>query len=178
MSVISFLSMVVYGHHMFVVGMSPLLSQGFMTLTMLISIPSAVFFLNWLGTMWRGSIRFATPMLFSVGVVFVFGLGGLTASTSARSPRTSTSTTRTSWSAISISRWRRRSSSAPSPRSTSGSRRCSGKMMNETLGKWHFWLTIVPIVVVFCGMLIVGYGGMQRRLYKHDSYAYLQHCTS
>ena len=51
MSVITFLSMVVYGHHMFVVGMSPLLSQGFMTLTMLISIPSAVFFLNWLGTM-------------------------------------------------------------------------------------------------------------------------------
>ena len=70
--------MVVYGHHMFVVGMSPLLSQGFMTLTMLISIPSAVFFLNWLGTMWRGSIRFATPMLFALGVVFVFGLGGLT----------------------------------------------------------------------------------------------------
>src|SRR5213075_2394372 len=47
MTVICLLSMVVYGHHMFVVGMSPLLSQGFMTLTMLISIPSAVFFLNW-----------------------------------------------------------------------------------------------------------------------------------
>jgi cytochrome c oxidase subunit 1 len=175
MSVISFLSMVVYGHHMFVVGMSPLLSQGFMTLTMLISIPSAVFFLNWLGTMWRGSIRFATPMLFSVGVVFVFGLGGLTG---------------LHLGAISSDIYLHDSyfvvghfhlTMAASVLLGAFAAiyfwfpKMFGRMMNETLGKWHFWLTIVPITVVFCGMLVVGYGGMQRRLYNADAYLFLQH---
>ena len=175
MTIISLLSMAVYGHHMFVVGMSPLLSQSFMTLTMLISIPSAVFFLNWLGTMYRGSIRFASPMLFSVGVVFVFGLGGLTGLhlgaigtdiylhdsyfvvghfhlTMAASVLLGAFAAIYFW--------------FP---------KMFGKMMDETLGKWHFWLTIVPLTVVFCGMLIVGYGGMQRRLYNYHDYQYLQH---
>ena len=175
MSVITFLSMVVYGHHMFVVGMSPLLSQGFMTLTMLISIPSAVFFLNWLGTMWRGAIRFATPMLFAVGVVFVFGLGGLTG---------------LHLGAISSDIYLHDSyfvvghfhlTMAASVLLGAFAAiyfwfpKMFGKMMNETLGKWHFWLTIVPITVVFCGMLVVGYGGMQRRLYNTDAYTFLQH---
>ncbi len=175
MSVITFLSMVVYGHHMFVVGMSPLLSQGFMTLTMLISIPSAVFFLNWLGTMWRGAIRFATPMLFAVGVVFVFGLGGLTG---------------LHLGAISSDIYLHDSyfvvghfhlTMAASVLLGAFAAiyfwfpKMFGKMMNETLGKWHFWLTIVPITVVFCGMLVVGYGGMQRRLYDTDAYTFLQH---
>ena len=78
MTSITILSTLVYGHHMYSTQMSPLLTQSFMMLTMTISIPSAVFFANWLGTIWKGSIRFDTPMLFSLGVVFVFGLGGLT----------------------------------------------------------------------------------------------------
>jgi cytochrome c oxidase subunit 1 len=78
MTSITILSTVVYGHHMYSTQMSPLLTQSFMMLTMTISIPSAVFFANWLGTLWKGSIRFHTPMLFSLGVVFVFGLGGFT----------------------------------------------------------------------------------------------------
>jgi cytochrome c oxidase subunit I len=173
MTVITILSMAVYGHHMFIVGMSPLLSQGFMTLTMLISIPSAVFFLNWLGTMWRGSIRFATPMLFALGVVFVFGLGGLTGLhlgavssdiylhdsyfvvghfhlTMAASVLLGAF--------VAIYFW------FP---------KMFGRMMNDTLGKWHFWLTIIPITIVFCGMLVVGYGGMQRRLYNYADYQFL-----
>jgi cytochrome c oxidase subunit I len=78
LTAITVLSTLVYGHHMYTTQMSPLLTQSFMTLTMLISIPSAIFFANWLGTLWKGSIRFDSPMLFSLGVVFVFGLGGLT----------------------------------------------------------------------------------------------------
>ena len=175
MTAITVLSMVVYGHHMFVVGMSPLLSESFMTLTMLISMPSAVFFLNWLGTMWRGSIRFTTPMLFSMGVVFVFGLGGLTGLhlgaigtdvylhdsyfvvghfhlTMAASVLLG------AFSAIYF--W------FP---------KLFGKMMNERLGKLHFWLTIVPIVPVFGAQLVIGYAGMPRRLYNLDSYTFLQH---
>ncbi|MBT5094653.1 MAG: cytochrome-c oxidase, partial [Halobacteriovoraceae bacterium] len=78
MTTISVLSILVYGHHMFTTQMSPLLTQTFMTLTMTISIPSSILFANWLGTLWKGSIRMNSPMLFALGVVFVFGLGGLT----------------------------------------------------------------------------------------------------
>src|SRR5690606_29889041 len=77
LTTITILSTLVYGHHMYTTQMSPLLTQSFMTLTMLISIPSAIFFANWLGTIWKGSIRFDSPMLFSLGVVFVFVIGGL-----------------------------------------------------------------------------------------------------
>jgi cytochrome c oxidase subunit 1 len=72
------LSCVVYGHHMFTTGMSPLLGESFMLLTMIISVPTSLLFLNWLGTLWRGAARMTTPMLFCVGLVFTFGIGGLT----------------------------------------------------------------------------------------------------
>ena len=72
------LSAVVYGHHMYATGMSPLLGQGFMVLTMIISVPATVLFFNWLATIWRGKMQLKVPMLFTLGVVFVFGLGGLT----------------------------------------------------------------------------------------------------
>lgn len=72
------LSACVWGHHMFVSGMNPYLGRVFTMMTLLVSIPSAIFFLNWLGTIWRGSIRFTSPMLASLSVIFVFSLGGLT----------------------------------------------------------------------------------------------------
>ena len=64
MCAITTLSTVVWGHHMYTTGMSPLLGKTFMFLTLLISIPSAIFFFNWLGTLWRGALQFDTPMLF------------------------------------------------------------------------------------------------------------------
>ncbi len=78
MSAVCVLSAVVYGHHMFTTGLSPLLGQGFMVLTMIISVPAEIFFLNWLHTIWKGKIRMTVPMMFALGLVFVFGLGGLT----------------------------------------------------------------------------------------------------
>src|SRR5882672_10395030 len=78
MTAVTVLSAVVYGHHMFVTGMNPMLGQSFMTLTLIISVPAELLFLNWLHTIWKGSIRLTVPMLFALGTVFVFGLGGLT----------------------------------------------------------------------------------------------------
>ena len=78
MCTIVVLSSIVWGHHMYTTGMSPLLGKAFMFLTLLISIPSSIFFLNWLGTLWRGNLHFDPPMLFAMGVIWVFGLGGLT----------------------------------------------------------------------------------------------------
>jgi cytochrome c oxidase subunit 1 len=63
---------------MFTTGMNPMLGKAFMTLTLIISAPAELLFLNWLHTIWKGSMRLPTPMLFTLGVVFVFALGGLT----------------------------------------------------------------------------------------------------
>src|SRR5688572_13445402 len=78
MTAVTILSAVVYGHHMFVTGMNPMLGQTFQLLTLIISVPAELLFLNWLHTIWKGSNRFTAPMIYTVGVIFVFGLGGLT----------------------------------------------------------------------------------------------------
>lgn len=174
MTAITILSMLVYGHHMFTTQMSPLLTQTFMTLTMTISIPSAIFFANWLGTLWRGSIRFTSPMVFALGVVFVFGLGGLTglylgtATTDFYLHDTyfvvghfhytmAASVLLGGFAAIYF--W------FP---------KMFGRMMNESLAKWHFWLTMIGLNGVFFGMLVVGFGGMHRRLYNPFVYEFMQ----
>jgi cytochrome c oxidase subunit I len=174
MTSITILSTLVYGHHMYTTQMSPLLTQTFMTLTMTISIPSAIFFANWLGTLWRGSIRFTSPMVFSMGVVFVFGLGGLTGlylgtvTTDLYLHDTyfvvghfhytmAASVLLGSFAAIYF--W------FP---------KMFGKMMCEKLAAAHFWITFLGLNGVFMGMMMVGYGGMHRRLYDPFIYEYLQ----
>ena len=72
------LSFVVWGHHMFTSGMNPTLGTGFMMSTVIIAVPSAIKTFNWLGTMWRGSIRFRAPMWCVVGFISMFIIGGLT----------------------------------------------------------------------------------------------------
>ena len=93
MVAISGLSFVVWGHHMFVSGMSPYLAMAFAVFTMLIAVPSAVKVFNWLATLWRSRISYTTPMLWAMGVVSLFISGGL----SGIWLSTSRSTTRTSW---------------------------------------------------------------------------------
>lgn len=77
MIAIAFLSWIVWGHHMFVSGMNPLLGTAFMMTTMVIAVPSAIKTFNWLGTLWGGTIRFTPPMLFALGFVSNFLIGGL-----------------------------------------------------------------------------------------------------
>lgn len=174
MTSITILSTVVYGHHMYTTQMSPLLTQSFMTLTMTISIPSAIFFANWLGTIWKGSIKFPTPMIFSLGVVFVFGLGGLTGLYLA------TVTTDlylhdtyfvvghfhyTMAASVLLGGYAAVYFWMP---------KMFGKMLNETLGHIHFWLTFLGLNGVFMGMMIVGYAGMHRRIYNPFVYEFLE----
>jgi cytochrome c oxidase subunit 1 len=173
LTAITVLSTVVYGHHMYTTQMSPLLTQSFMTLTMLISIPSAIFFANWLGTIWKGSIRFTSPMLFSLGVVFVFGLGGLTglylASTSIDLYLHDTY--------FVVGHFHYTMAASVLLGGFAGvyfwMPKMFGRMMNETLAKWHFWLTMLGINGIFTGMMVVGYAGMHRRLYNPFIYEFL-----
>jgi cytochrome c oxidase subunit 1 len=175
MTAVTILSAVVYGHHMFVTGMNPMLGKSFMLLTLIISVPAEVFFLNWLHTLWKGSIRWTVPMAFAVGVVFVFGLGGLTGlflgtiSTDLYLHDTY----------FVVGHFHLTMAAAAFLGSFAGIYfwfpKCFGRMMNPTLGKAHFWLSFLMINAVFCGQLVVGWGGMQRRLYDPNQYVFLAH---
>jgi cytochrome c oxidase subunit 1 len=168
------LSTVVYGHHMFTTGMSPLLGESFMLLTMIISVPTSLIVLSWLGTLWRGAIRMATPMLFCLGMVFTFGIGGLTglylADITADMYLHDTYFVVGHFHLIMASALLMSLFAAiyfwfP---------KMFGRMMSEGLGKLHFWLTFVPLNLVFMGQLVIGYEGMQRRLYDPSVYDFLK----
>jgi cytochrome c oxidase subunit 1 len=168
------LSTVVYGHHMFTTGMSPLLGESFMLLTMIISVPTSLIVLSWLGTLWRGAIRFPTPMLFCLGLVFTFGVGGLTglylADITADMYLHDTYFVVGHFhlimaAALLMSLFAATYFWFP---------KMFGRMMSEGLGKLHFWLTFLPLNVVFFGMLLIGVQGMQRRLYDPSVYDFLK----
>jgi cytochrome c oxidase subunit 1 len=168
------LSTVVYGHHMFTTGMSPLLGESFMLLTMIISVPTSLIVLSWLGTIWRGALRMQTPMLFCLGMVFTFGVGGLTglylADITADIYLHDTYFVVGHFhlimaSALLLSLFAAVYFWFP---------KMFGRMMSEGLGKLHFWLTFVPLNVVFMGQLVIGYEGMQRRLYDPSVYDFLK----
>jgi cytochrome c oxidase subunit 1 len=174
MIVVTLLSALVYGHHMFVAGMRPMLGQAFMVLTLLISAPAMMLFLNWMHTLWRGAIRLTVPMLFALGVLFVFGIGGLTGLFLADIPQDvylhdtffvvghfhlimAAAVFLGSFAAIYF--W------FP---------KMFGRTMSSALGKWHFALTFPTLVVIFVGMLFIGNAGMQRRLYDPSAYELLR----
>jgi len=172
--VVTSLSSLVYGHHMFVTGMSPLLGESFMILTMIISVPAVLIYLNWLGTLWRGALRFTTPMLYCLGLVFTFGVGGLTglflADIVADMYLHDTF--------FVVGHFHLIMAAAVLLAIFAGVHfwfpKMFGRLMNETLGKLHFWLTIVSLNVVFGGMLLLGWAGMQRRLYDPSVYEFLR----
>ena len=174
MTSITILSTLVYGHHMFTTQMSPLLTQTFMTLTMTISIPSAIFFTNWLGTLWKGSIRFDPPMLFALGVVFVFGLGGLTGLYLA----TVTTDIYLHDTYFVVGHFHYTMAASVLLGGFAGIYfwfpKMFGKMLNDTLAQLHFWFTMIGLNIVFMLMMVVGYAGMHRRLYNPFIYEFLQ----
>ncbi len=169
------LSALVYGHHMFTTGLHPMLGKSFMLLTLIISVPAEIFFLNWLHTIWKGSLRLTTPMLFALGMVFVFGLGGLTG-LYLGTISTDIFLHDTYWV---VGHFHLTMAAAVFLGNFAGLYfwfpKMFGRQMNETLGKLHFWTSFITINLVFCGQLVVGYGGMQRRLYDASWYHFLEH---
>jgi len=171
---IGFLSWIVWGHHMFQSGMNPALGTGFMISTMIIAVPSAIKTFNWLGTLWGGSIRFTTAMLNGLAFVSMFVIGGLSGIYMANTP-------------VDIFIHDTYFIVAHIHYVVFGGSvfgifagiyywfpKMFGRMMNETLGKIHFWLTFVFFNCVFFPMHILGVGGMMRRIYNPTQYEFLQ----
>ena len=173
MIAIAFLSWVVWGHHMFISGMNPLLGTAFMMSTMVIAVPSAIKTFNWLGTLWGGSIRFTSPMLFALGFVSNFLIGGLSGIFMASTPvdifihDTYYIVAHFHYVVAGIIFALFASVYYWFPK-------MFGRMMNERLGKIHFILTYVFFNGAFFPMHILGVGGHMRRIYNPLQYDFLQ----
>ncbi len=178
MIAVTVLSAIVYGHHMFVTGMNPMLGKTFMLFTLIISVPAEVLFLNWLHTIWKGSIRLTTPMLFALGTIFVFGLGGLTGIFLG-----TVSTDLYLHDTMFVVGHFHLTMAAAAFLAIFGGMyfwfpKMFGRMMDEKLGKIHFWGSVIFITLVFCGQMLAGYSGQQRRLYDPFQYTYIKHLRS
>ena len=161
---IAILSFIVWAHHMFTVGMPAAGQLFFMYATMLIAVPTGVKVFNWLATMWRGSLTFETPMLFAVGFIFVFTMGGFTGLILAITPvdiqLQDTYYVVAHFHYVMV---------AGSLFSIFGGiyywlPKWTGKMYDETLGKWHFWLSMIFFNIAFFVQHFLGLAGMPRRI--------------
>jgi len=171
---IGFLSFIVWGHHMFITGMSPFLGSVFVFTTLLIAIPSAVKAFNYVTTLWKGNIRYTPGMLFSIGLVSTFVTGGVTGIILADSALDINVHDTyfvvahfhivMGMSAIfgmfaGVYHW------FP---------KMFGKMLNTKLGYVHFWLTIICGYGVFFPMHFVGLAGSPRRYYSYSEFPFLE----
>ncbi len=171
---IGFFGFMVWGHHMFMSGMSPYSAFAFSLLTMCIGVPSAIKTFNWLGTMWKGHIRFQTPMLYAIGFVSLFVSGGLSGPFLAQ-PVLDIQLHDTYFVvghfhlimgvAAIFGMFAATYYWFP---------KMFGRMMNETWGKIHFFLTLAGTYAIFMPMHYLGLAGGTRRYSQYTEVAYLQ----
>ncbi len=164
---IGFFGFGVWSHHMFSVGMGPVADSAFSIATMLIAIPTGVKIFNWIGTLWGGAVRFKTPLYFALGFIAMFTMGGLSGIMHA-SPPVDLQQTDTYFIVAHFHYvlfggsifglfagmyywW---------PKIT-------GRLLDERLGKWHFWLMMVGFNVTFFPQHYLGLIGMPRRIYTY-----------
>ena len=161
---IAILSFIVWAHHMFTVGMPAAGQLFFMYATMLIAVPTGVKVFNWIATMWRGSMTFETPMLFALAFVFLFTLGGFSGLVLAIVPVDIQ--LHDTYYVVAHFHYVLFSGSVMAimggvyywlPK-------WSGRMYDEKLGKWHFWLTTIFFNITFFPMHFLGLAGMPRRI--------------
>jgi len=160
---IGVLGFLVWGHHMFMSGMSPYSAFTFSVLTMAIGVPSAIKTFNWLGTIWRGRVRFATPMLFAVGFVSLFVSGGLSGPFLAQ-PQLDIYLHDTYFV---VAHFHLIMGVAAIFGIFAGTYywfpKMFGRMMNEGMGRLHFFLTLIGTYAIFMPMHYLGMAGHPRR---------------
>jgi cytochrome c oxidase subunit 1 len=165
---IGFVGFSVWAHHMFTVGMNSYANSFFTITTMAIGVPTGIKIFNWIGTMWGGKIIFKTPMLFCIAFLFQFLIAGLTGIMLSAAPFD----------------WQLGNSYFVVAHfhyvivggilfTLFGAfyywfPKMSGRMYNETLGKWHFWLFLIGFHLTFDFMHVPGLLGMPRRIYTYE----------
>ena len=175
MGAITSLSGLVYGHHLFTSGMTPMLGQAFMVLTLCISLPALVLGLNWLQTLRRGSVQLKTPMLFALGTMFVFGIGGFTGlllgDVSLDLYLHDTM--------FVVGHFHFTMAAATFLGLLAGFYfwfpRLFGSVLDERLGALHFAITTFGLVAVFSGQMLAGWMGQPRRLFDPYQYEFVSH---
>ncbi len=171
---IAFLGWIVWGHHMFMSGMNPMLGTTFMFTTIVIAVPSAIKVFNWLGTLWKGNIVFHVPFLHAVAFVALFIIGGLSGVFMAATPvdilihDTYFIVAHLHYVLFGGSLF------AIFAGIIYWYPKMFGTLMNDLWGKIHFWGTFVFYNLVFFPMHELGLQGMMRRLYDPNQYAFLQ----
>jgi cytochrome c oxidase subunit 1 len=165
---IAFVGFGVWAHHMFATGMGPFADAFFSLATMIIAIPTGVKIFNWIGTVWGGRIEFKTPMLFALGFIAMFIMGGLSGVMHSSPPADLQQTD----TYFIVAHFHYVLFGGSIFALTGGAYywwpKMSGKMLDEALGKVHFWLMLIGFNLTFFPMHIVGLQGMPRRVYTYS----------
>ncbi len=161
---IGFISMGVWAHHMFTTGIPLAAELFFMYSTMLIAVPTGIKVFNWIATMYKGALTFETPMLFAIGFLFMFTFGGLSGLMLSITPAdfqyqdTYFVVAHFHYVLIPGSLF------ALMAAVYYWLPKWTGRMYNEKLGKWHFWLSVIGLNITFFPMHFLGLAGMPRRI--------------
>ncbi|VVD96796.1 cytochrome c oxidase subunit I [Pandoraea pneumonica] len=170
---IAVLSFVVWAHHMFISGMNPYFGFFFATTTLVIAIPTAIKVYNWVLTLWRGDIHLTVPMLFAIGFISTFVIGGLTGlflgNVSVDMPLSNTY--------FVVAHFHMVMGVAPLLVVFGGIYHwyplITGRRLDDRLGQWHFWITFVGTYAIFFPMHYLGVLGMPRRYYEFQGYSFI-----
>jgi cytochrome c oxidase subunit 1 len=164
---IAFLGFGVWSHHMFAVGMGPVADTVFSLMTMLIAVPTGVKIFNWIGTVWGGSLQMKTPLYFALGFIAMFIIGGLSGVMHSVAPADLQQTD--SYFVVAHFHYVMFGGSIFSL--VAGGYywwpKMFGRMLDETLGKVHFWLMLIGFNLTFFPMHFLGLNGMPRRVYTY-----------
>ena len=166
---IAFLGFLVWGHHMFAVGFSEPLQLWFMLASLSIAVPTGVKIFNWIGTMWMGQLRFEPPMLFAVGFIGLFMIGGLSGVMLALYPWDQYVTD----SYFVVAHFHYVLGTVPVFAVIAGVHfwfpKMTGRMLDRTLALWSFWLLFVGFNMTFFPMHAMGLSGMPRRVSSYSN---------